>query len=113
MDRGAWRVKTPVNQQQNPDAESSAQRGHLGSQPRLWGVLTFLIPKSSKDEALTRPPGLRITIARSQKKELERSSKQMGPPPPASLFCLFLLAPGHSLAHGAPALEPAGNANLR
>lgn len=52
----------------------------MGSQPRLWGVLTFLIPKSSKDEALTRPPGLRITIARSQKKELERSSKQMARP---------------------------------
>lgn len=52
----------------------------MGSQPRLRGVLTFLIPKSSKDEALTRPPGLRIRIARSQKKELERSSKQMARP---------------------------------
>ena len=37
-----------------------------------------------------------------------------GPPPPASpVLCLFLLAPGHSLARGAPALEPAGNTELR
>lgn len=52
----------------------------MGSQPRHWGLLTFLIPKSSKGKAFTRPPGLRIRITRSQKKELERSSKQMTRP---------------------------------